>query len=89
MNPYFHWCADGWEWVCDCHHCVDPLHTQRRTVEDPWIRSLGYNRIHGILEIEFTSKGDVRQVRPISSVLYRQWLSAQPPKGDTALLYIN
>src|SRR5262249_21088877 len=30
LNPYFHWCAGWWKWVCDCVHCVEPLNIRRQ-----------------------------------------------------------
>jgi len=47
-------------------------------VQDLWIRSLGYDRLRGRLEIEFTCKNDVRQFHPVSPALYRQLLTASP-----------
>jgi hypothetical protein len=44
LNPYFHWCAGCWKWVCDCVHCVEPLNIKRQPVKDLQIRSLGYDR---------------------------------------------
>jgi KTSC domain len=78
LLPHFHWCAGCWKWVCDCIHCVDPLPIQRESVKDLWIRSLGYDRRRGRLEIEFTWTADVRQFHPISPVLYRELLRARP-----------
>jgi hypothetical protein len=74
LNPYFHWCAGCWDWVYDCKHCVEPLSTERRRVTDVQIRSLGYDRRRGRLEIEFTWKDDVRQFHPVSPVLFASWL---------------
>jgi KTSC domain len=71
MNRYFHWCAGCWDWVCDCRHCVEPL-------KDVQIRSLGYDRRRGRLEIEFTWTDDVRQFYPVAPALYRQLLVAKP-----------
>src|SRR5262249_17927668 len=34
LNPYFHWCAGCWKWVCHCIHCVEPLNIKRRDVKD-------------------------------------------------------
>lgn len=78
LNPHFHWCADCWEWVCDCVHCVEPLSIKRRTVTDVQIRSLGYDRRRGRLEIEFTWKDDVRQFHPVSPAMFRQLLASKP-----------
>jgi hypothetical protein len=78
LNPYFHWCAGCWDWVCDCVHCVEPLDGKRKPVKDVQIRSVGYDRRHGKLEIEFTWTDDVRQFYPISPVLYRQLMRAKP-----------
>src|SRR5215831_16066499 len=39
LNPYFHWCAGCWKWVCDCVHSVDPLNIKHRPVRDVQIRS--------------------------------------------------
>jgi hypothetical protein len=65
LNPYFHWCAGCWKWVCDCVHCVEPLNITRQPVNDIQIRSLGYDRRRGRLEIEFTWTDDVRQFYPV------------------------
>src|SRR5262245_3675080 len=78
LNPYFHWCAGCWNWVCNCVHCVDPLNLQRRPVKDIQIRSLGYDRRRGRLEVEFTWTDDVRQFHPVSPVVYRELLAAKP-----------
>jgi len=78
LNPYFHWSAGCWKWVCDCIHCVEPLNVKRQPVNDIQIRSLGYDRRRGRLEIEFTWTDDVRQFYPVSPVLYRQLLRAKP-----------
>ena len=78
MNPHFHWCADCWEWVCDCEHCVEPLRVKRQPVDDLQIRSVGYDRLHGRLEIEFTWTDDVRQFYPVSPAAYRRLLAARP-----------
>src|SRR5262245_15309215 len=78
MNRYFHWCADCWDWVCDCVHCVEPLNIKRQPVKDVQIRRVGYDRRHGRLEIEFTWTDDVLQVYPISPAEYRQLLAASP-----------
>src|SRR5881397_3180612 len=40
LNPYFHWCARCWKWVCDCVHCVEPLNVKRLPVKDVQIWSL-------------------------------------------------
>jgi len=53
MNRYFHWCAGCWDWVCDCPHCVEPLTMKRQPVKDVQIRSVGYDRRRGRLEIQF------------------------------------
>jgi hypothetical protein len=47
--------------VCDCQHCVEPLNIKRQAVKDVKIRSIGYDRRRGRLEIEFTWTHDVRQ----------------------------
>jgi KTSC domain len=78
LNPYFHWCAGCWDWVCDCVHCVEPLDVKRQTVADVQIRSVGYDRRRGRLEIEFTWTDDVRQFYPVSPLLYRQLMRAMP-----------
>jgi KTSC domain-containing protein len=78
MLPHFHWCPDCWKWICDCVHCVDPLGIVRQRVKDLQIRSLGYERRRGRLEIEFTWTDDVRQFYPISPQLYRQLLASRP-----------
>src|SRR5215831_9849069 len=78
MNRYFHWCAGCWKWVCDCTHCVEPLNVKRQPVKDIQIRSVGYDRRRGRLEIEFTWTDDVRQFYPVAPVVYRQLLAAKP-----------
>jgi KTSC domain len=78
LNPYFHWCARFWKWVCDCVHCIDPLHIPRHPVKDIQIRSVGYDRRRGRLEVEFTWTDDVRQFYPVAPVVYRQLLAAKP-----------
>jgi len=77
LNPYFHWCAGCWKWVCDCVHCVEPLNVKRLPVNDIQIRSLGYDRRRGRLEIEFTWTDDVRQFYPVAPAMYRQLLAAK------------
>ena len=67
-----------WDWVCDCVHCVEPLNIKRRAVEDIQIRSIGYDRRRGRLEIEFTWTDDVRQFYPVAPFVYRQLLAARP-----------
>jgi hypothetical protein len=47
-------------------------------VKDIQIRSVGYDRRRGRLEIEFTWTDDVRQFYPVSPSLYRQLLAAKP-----------
>jgi KTSC domain len=64
--------------VCDCVHCVEPLNIKRQPVADLQIRSLGYDRRFGRLEIEFTWTDDVRQFYPIPPAVYRQLLAAKP-----------
>jgi KTSC domain len=59
-------------------HCVEPLDLKRRAVADVQIRSVGYDRRRGRLEIEFTWTDDVRQFYPISPLLYRQMMRAEP-----------
>ena len=59
-------------------HCVEPLNIKRRAVEDIQIRSVGYDRRRGRLEIEFTWTDDVRQFYPVAPALYRQLLAAKP-----------
>jgi KTSC domain len=78
LNPYFHWCAGCWKWVCDCVHCVEPLNITRQPVNDIQIRSIGYDRRRGRLEIEFTWTDDVRQFYPVAPAVYRQLLAAKP-----------
>jgi len=78
LNPYFHWSAGCWDWVCDCVHCVDPLNFPRHPVKDIQIRSVSYVRRRGRLEIDFTWTDDVRQFDPVSPVLFRQLLTAKP-----------
>jgi hypothetical protein len=78
MLPHFHCCAGCWKWVCDCIHCVDPLGTQRHPVKDLQIRSVGYDRRRGRLEIEYTWTDDVRHIYPESPVIFRQLLAARP-----------
>jgi len=65
--------------VCDCEHCVEPLNIKRQPVEDVQVRSVGYDRRRGRLEIEFTWMDDVRQFYPVSPAAeYRQLLAANP-----------
>src|SRR6266508_2204578 len=78
LNPYFHWCAGCWKWMCDCAHCAEPLNIKRQPVQDIQIRSVGYDRRRGRLEIEFTWTDDVRQFYPVAPALYRQLLAAKP-----------
>jgi KTSC domain len=77
MNRYFHWCAGCWDWVCDCKHCVEPLNMKRQLI-DIQIRSVGYDRRRGRLEVEFTWTDDVRQFYPVAPAVYRQLLAAKP-----------
>src|SRR5215831_9438370 len=70
--------AGCWDWVCDCVHCVEPLNIKRQQVNDVQIRSLGYDRTRGRLEVEFTWTDDVRQFYPVAPALYRQLLAANP-----------
>jgi KTSC domain len=51
---------------------------KRRPVKDVQIRSVGYDRRRGRLEIEFTWTDDVRQFYPVSPSIYRQLLRAKP-----------
>src|SRR5215510_4824618 len=67
-----------WDWVCDCRHCVEPLTMKRQPVKDVQIRSVGYDRRRGRLEIQFTWTDDVRQFYPIAPAVYRQLLAARP-----------
>ena len=39
-------------------HCVEPLNIRRQSVKDIQIRSVGYDRRRGRLEIEFTWTDD-------------------------------
>src|SRR5215471_7624888 len=78
LNPYFHWCAGCWDWVCDCLHCVEPLNIKRQRVNDIQIRSVGYERRRGRLEIEFTWTDDVRQYYPVSLAVYRHMMRTKP-----------
>ena len=78
MNRYFHWCAGCWDWVCDCRHCVEPLNIKRKRVKDVQIRCVGYDRLRGRLEIEFTWTDDVRQFYLVAPAAYRQLLAAKP-----------
>ena len=64
--------------MCDCRHCVEPLNIKRHQVKDIQIRSVGYDRRRGKLEIEFTWTDDVRQFYPVSPAIYRQLLAAKP-----------
>ena len=78
LNPYFHWCAGCWDCVCDCVHCVEPLNIKRQPAKDIQIRSVGYDRRRGRIEIEFTWTDDVRQFYPVAPAVYRQLLAAKP-----------
>jgi len=51
---------------------------KRQPVKDVQIRSVGYERRRGRLEIEFTWTDDVRQFYPVSPSVYRQLLAAKP-----------
>ena len=44
--------------MCDCEHSDEPLGIQRKAVQDIQIRSIGYDRSCGRLEIEFTRYQD-------------------------------
>jgi KTSC domain len=59
-------------------HCVEPLDVKRQIVKDVQIRSLGYDRKRGRLEIEFTWTDDVRQFHPVSPVTFRRLLTSRP-----------
>jgi len=72
LNPYFHWCVGCWDWVCDCAHCVESLNIKRQLVKDVQIRSVGYDRRRGGLELAFTWIDDVRQFNPVAPAVYRQ-----------------
>lgn len=78
MSPHFHWCAACWDWVCLCVHFAEPLGIPRRRVQDLQIRSIGYDRRRGRLEVEFTTVDDVRQFYPVSPVAFRELLRAKP-----------
>ena len=78
LLPHFQWCAGCWKWVCDCIHCVEPLNIELQPVKDIQIRSVGYDRRRGRLEIEFTWTDDVRQFYPVAPTVYRQLLAAKP-----------
>ena len=43
---------------CNCLYCVEPLNVRRQPVKDIQIRSVGYDRRRGRLEIEFTWTDD-------------------------------
>ena len=58
-------------------HCVEPLNINRHRVNDLLIRSVGYDRRRGRLEIEFTWTDDVRQFYPVSPVTF-ELLAAKP-----------
>jgi hypothetical protein len=60
--------------------CVLRRATEHHTqpVNDIQIRSLGYDRRRGRLEIEFTWTDDVRQFYPVVLAVYRQLLAAKP-----------
>jgi len=47
-------------------------------VRDVQIRSIGYDRRRGRLEIEFTWTDDVRQFYPVAPSVYRQLMRAKP-----------
>ena len=51
---------------------------KRQPVKDVQIRSVGYDRRRGRLEIQFTWTDDVRQFYPIAPAVYRQLLAARP-----------
>ncbi len=54
------------------------LNTKRKPVNDVQIRSVGYDRRRGRLEIEFIWTNDVRQFYPVAPAAYRQLLAAKP-----------
>jgi hypothetical protein len=58
--------------------CVEPLNIKRQPVNDIQIRTVGYDRRRGRLEIEFTWTDDVRQFYPVAPAVYRQLLRAKP-----------
>ena len=47
-------------------------------MKDVQIRSVGYDRRRGRLEIEFTWTDDLRQFYPVAPAVYRQLLAAKP-----------
>jgi len=47
-------------------------------VKDIQIRSVGYDRRRGRLEIEFTWTDDVRQFYPVAPSVYRQLMRTKP-----------
>ena len=77
MTSGSHWCALCWRWVLDCEHLVNPLPIAHLAVDDLWIKSLSYDRVHGRLEIDFTWH-DVRQFYPVSPSLFRDLWRSRP-----------
>ena len=67
-----------WGIGCATVPCVEPLNIKRQAVEDVQIRSVGYDRRRGRLEIEFTWTDNVRQFYPVPPSAYRQLLAATP-----------
>jgi hypothetical protein len=78
LNRYFHWCARCWDWFCDCAALCRATDDQAPAVKDVQIRSVGYDRRRGRLEIKFTWTDDVRQFYPVAPNPYRQLLAAKP-----------
>jgi hypothetical protein len=65
LNPYFHWCVaagNGYAIVSTVSNRSD---IKPQPVKDVQIRSVGYDRRRGRLEIEFTWTDDVRQFYPV------------------------
>ena len=76
-TPYSHWCADGWHWVVDCEHLLDPLPVKHHVVDDGWIRSLAYDRKTQCLEVRFKWKS-IHQYHPVPLTVVREIWKARP-----------
>jgi hypothetical protein len=58
---------------------LSPLPIAHRTDDDSLIRSVSYDRVHGILEIDYGwTGGNILQYRPVSPALFRQFWGARP-----------
>jgi len=60
---------------------VSPLPIAHRSVDDGWIRSLAYDRVHGRLEVDYRWN-DVRQYSPIPPGALPRTLERQTDEPD-------